>query len=140
MQQRFPGSPKIEQLKRYIAGISKFTTNELKKLFTEAQNHLKNKEYSQAQPLLEKSLKLKETEYARIWLARICLLQKDIAGGITHLEKAAELFPDNGNILYNLANAYMMNGDKKSASAVIKKLETLNPDFDDPAGLKEKLK
>ena len=53
----------------------------------------------------------------------------DYLSAITILEKAAEIFPENGEVHYNLGYAYLMNGNNDLAAKQYTKLKELDEDM-----------
>jgi tetratricopeptide (TPR) repeat protein len=61
--------------------------------------------------------------------------QKKFVDAIALYMKALSIDPEEENLYYNLARAYLGNGDKDRAALALKKAVKLNPDFKEASDL-----
>ena len=85
------------------------------------------------------SLRIEDTAEAHKSLGAILLKQKKAFGAVPHLEKALAVFPNDPQLLYNLAGGYMMIGEADKAERIIKRLDKIKPGALEVAMLKSDL-
>lgn len=90
---------------------------------------LQQRQYEQALPLLYGSLTLKDSSTANKWIGQIHLYNNRPQEALKFLEKAFALEPKDPQLLYNLAGAYGLTGQKDNGRRLFAHLEKLAPDF-----------
>ncbi|MBN2411083.1 tetratricopeptide repeat protein [candidate division KSB1 bacterium] len=126
-----------QQVPQNNSGELKITSNTV--LLQNSIALVKAKNYNKALPLLKKSLKIEDTFEARKWLGLVYLATGKFKESIVNLEKADNMNPDNFEVLYNLAHAYILLKQKLPAKNIIQRMEKLRPDFYDPQKIRSKL-
>jgi len=106
----------------------------------EAENNLKDKNYSKANILLEQSLQVQETPEANETIGVIKLINGNKTEALRYLEKAYAIsYEANPKLLYNLSNAYYINKEFEKAKMTYKQLKKSYPSFSDSGNLESKL-
>ncbi|RMF60412.1 MAG: hypothetical protein D6743_14985 [Calditrichaeota bacterium] len=100
---------------------------------------VKARKLPEAIPYLKKSLQLKETAYANKWLGQIYLDQGRKQLALPFLEKAAQMKPNDPQLIYNLSGAYALTRQYGLARKTLGRLEKLAPNFPGAADLKKQL-
>lgn len=108
-------------------------------LLTVAHQLLESGQFDRALPFLFGSLRLKDTAYANKWIGQVLLYFQKPQQAQGFLEKAAAMQGEDPQVLYNLAGAYMMNGETQKAKDTVTRLEKAAADFPGIAQLKQRL-
>jgi len=95
--------------------------------------------YSEALPILYKSLELEKSAYAYKWIGAILLETGKKKEALPYLEKAFEMNPDDAQVIYNLSGAYALNANYKEAMQMLDKLYQIDPNFPEADILKKQL-
>ncbi len=85
------------------------------------------KKYPQALQILHESLKYQETAFAFKWIGQIYLVNNETQKGISYLEKAREMTPQDLSMLYNLSRAYFKISEFKKGDQIFEQLESISP-------------
>lgn len=104
-----------------------------------ANNLIGLKMFDMALPYLYKYNKVKENAYANKWIGIIELSKKKIKTAINHLNKSVKLNPQDAQVYYNLAGAYLMDENYKSAIDAINNCLMVNPNFKGAKNLQKQL-
>ncbi len=86
-------------------------------------------ELKDAYPYLLKSQEIKPTGFSSKWLGIINLLNNKVDSAINFLNLSLNYNSSDAQVLYNLAGAYSMKKDYKSALRIINKCLEVNPNY-----------
>lgn len=104
-----------------------------------AADNLEKKNYRRALSLFRKAHSLKESAYTAKWIGILDLKFGQLEEAANLLQQAADMSPDDFEARYNLCNAYILLKQRGNAERVLRELEALRPDFDDPQHLRERI-
>ncbi|MCF6268622.1 MAG: GDSL-type esterase/lipase family protein [Melioribacteraceae bacterium] len=104
-----------------------------------ANNLIGLKMFSNALPYLYKYDKVKETAFGSKWIGIIELSKKKSDAAIKYLVKSLKYNSQDAQVYYNLAGAYSMKQDYKSALDAINSCLLVNPNFNGAKGLQKQL-
>lgn len=85
--------------------------------------------YASALQLLHTSLKVKKTPFALKWIGIIYLRTGRLQDATPLLEMAMKIAPRDPEVLYNLSQAYALNGQDDNARSISRRLEAIDPNF-----------
>jgi tetratricopeptide (TPR) repeat protein len=108
-------------------------------LMQKATDNLRDKNYSQALPLLKKAHTIRATSFTTKWIGLLDLKSGNIEEAAQLLEQAAKMLPEDFEVRYNLCNAYIILKKKEDAKQVLYEMEGLRPDFNDPQNLRDQV-
>ncbi|MBN1894886.1 tetratricopeptide repeat protein [bacterium] len=114
-------------------------SKEVISLLTEAQKFIVARRFDKALPLLAKSLEIEETPLAHWWIGKIYLMAEKPDLAVRHMLKARSGLEGDAKLLYDLAVAYAFNGRNQEAAETLAELKKLNPAFQDPMGIRQKI-
>jgi tetratricopeptide (TPR) repeat protein len=100
---------------------------------------IKARQLNESVPFLLKSLELENTAFANKWLGQIYLERGQTKESLIFLKRAAEMAPEDPQLIYNLSGAYALNRQYKLAMDALEELEKLNPHFPGADDLKRQL-
>jgi tetratricopeptide (TPR) repeat protein/lysophospholipase L1-like esterase len=115
-------------------------SKEVMSLLTDAQKFIVARQFGKALPLLAKSLEIEETPLAHWWTGKIFLMAEKPDLAVRHMLRARRGLEGNAKLLYDLAVAFAFNGQRPEAAATMAELERLNPGFEDPMGVRQKIR
>jgi lysophospholipase L1-like esterase len=92
-----------------------------------------------AEPVLERALRLKATPYTANTLATLALQRRDLRRGIALLTQSLALQPAQPPVLHQLSLAYALSGDVARAREAAVRLRRIAPGYDGLAELMEAL-
>lgn len=92
-----------------------------------AQALIKLQDFTRAQSYLQTSLKIQESAFANKWLGALYLNNKRVKEAIPFLEKAAQITPNDPQLIYNLSDAYTLNAQHDLAKQTLKKFYQIAP-------------
>ncbi len=104
-----------------------------------ANNLIGLKMFDEALPYLYKYDKVKENAYASKWIGIIELSKKKNKIAIKHLKKSVLLNPQDAQVYYNLAGAYLLEEKYKLALETINYCLSVNPNFKRAKNLRRQL-
>jgi tetratricopeptide (TPR) repeat protein len=116
-----PGDAKKKEVVVYI-------DKEVKDLVLEALALARQKNYTEAIKLLEKSLKIKESAFALKMMGSILYMQSD-SRALSFLERANKSEPGDLNVLSNLMVLYLNKKDYKMALQMLSEYKNISTDF-----------
>jgi len=85
------------------------------------------KAYERAFALANDLRRFEETVFVYKWLGQMAVALNRIPEGISYLEKATSLAPNDAQILHSLGLAYCYNAQPGKASAILARLDQLTP-------------
>lgn len=105
-----------------------------------ANEFIVRKMYSEAKPYLERRYKIEPDFFSVKWLGLINLYNLNTKDAIRYLTEALEYDENDSQILYNLAGAYTIKSDWKTADALLKKALAIKPDYPEATKLHQQVK
>jgi tetratricopeptide (TPR) repeat protein/lysophospholipase L1-like esterase len=110
------------------------------RLLNQAGDMLKKQDLDGVIPVLMQSLKTHETYQANRLLGEVYMQKKQTEQAVPYFEKARQMYPQEIHVLYNLSTAYFMLKEMDKAREAYSTLMRVQPDFQDPAKLGERLR
>jgi tetratricopeptide (TPR) repeat protein len=105
-------------------------------LLQQGQKFIEKKDYKAALQFFRRAHSIKQTPITYKWVGLLEVAVGDLSEGADTLNKAFELMPEDFEIAYNLCHADIKLKRKDDAEKVLKRMETLRPNFKDPQNLR----
>ncbi|MFQ6675648.1 MAG: tetratricopeptide repeat protein [Fidelibacterota bacterium] len=119
-----------DAIREYRALAATFPNNESP--FLELGRLLVNsRRFDEALPVLERGAQLSDDPFSYKWAGTLLVDRGEPARGIPYLQKALELAPADGQVMFNLSGAYYLTGSLSRAIEQVETLLSLYPDFPD---------
>ncbi len=116
----------VEMAYREYQALIRSSPFDAERYIMAARHRFQNDDLEAALQLLQSALALKDSGVANKWSGVILLRSGRSKAALAHLERALHYLPDDTQLLYNLGDAYVLEGRKPQAKTMLSRLRALD--------------